>query len=246
MAIDEVMNKLCTAYQPESIRLRNETMFWKGVLFDLDGTLLDTLADLSDAMNRVLQQMGFPPHSKEAYRRFVGNGASMLVKRALPENRRDDELICSCLDAFLREYGEKWMVRTRPYKGVPAMLDALTNSGLKMAVLSNKRDEITKMSVRELLSKWTFDAVVGQREDVPLKPDPMAALEIAEHLHIPPEEFAYLGDSAVDMETAIAAGMFPVGALWGFRSGDELLAGGAKVLISEPIDIIEVLENFSV
>jgi phosphoglycolate phosphatase len=221
-------------------------MLWKGVLCDLDGTLLDTLADLSHAMNRVLKQMGFATHSTNAYRRFVGNGALILVKRALPENRAGEDLVRSCLDAFLREYGENWMVRTRPYEGVPAMLDALTKRGLKMAILSNKRDEITKISVRELLSKWTFDAVVGQREDVPLKPDPTAALEIAERLNIPPEEFAYLGDSAVDMETAGAAGMFPVGALWGFRSGDELVAGGARVLIREPIDLLDVLENFSV
>jgi phosphoglycolate phosphatase len=240
------MNKLCTTYEPESILLRNETMFCKGVLFDLDGTLLDTLADLSDAMNHVLQQMGFPSHSSNAYRRFVGNGALMLVKRALPEDKCDDNLVRSCLDAFLRKYGENWMVRTKPYRGVPAMLDTLTNRGLKMAILSNKRDEITRMSVRELLSKWTFDAVVGQREDVPLKPDPTAALEIAKCLQIPPARFAYLGDSAVDMETAVAAGMFPVGALWGFRSEDELVAGGARVLIREPIDLLDVLENFSV
>jgi phosphoglycolate phosphatase len=221
-------------------------MFWKGVLFDLDGTLLDTLADLSDAMNRVLRQMGFPQHSASSYRHFVGNGALVLVKRALPESKRNDDLVSSCLHAFLREYGENWMVKTRPYRGVPAMLDALTNRGFKMAVLSNKKDEITKMTVRELLSKWTFDSVVGQREDVPLKPDPAAAFEIADRLHIPPAEFAYLGDSAVDMETAVAAGMFPVGALWGFRPEDELVAGGARVLIREPPDLIEVLENFSV
>jgi phosphoglycolate phosphatase len=220
-------------------------MFWRGILFDLDGTLLDTLADLSDAMNRVLEEMGFPPHNTDAYRRFVGNGALMLVKRALPKNKCDDDMVRSCLDAFLREYGENWMVRTRPYEGVAEMLDALTKCGLKMAILSNKRDEITKKSVRELLRKWTFDAVVGQREDVPLKPDPTAALEIADLLHIPPAEFAYLGDSPEDMETALAAGMFPVGALWGFRSEAELVEGGARVLIREPLDLLEVLEEFA-
>jgi len=218
-------------------------VFWKGILFDLDGTLLDTLGDLSDAMNHVLEGMGFPLHSKDAYRYFVGNGALMLVKRALPENRRDDDLVRSCLNAFLREYGENWMVETRPYKGVAVMLDALTKRGLRMAILSNKRDEITKKSVRELLSKWTFDAVVGQQEGIPVKPDPTAALEIAERLHIEPAEFVYLGDSAVDMETALAAGMFPVGALWGFRSEGELVSGGARVLIREPTELIEVLEG---
>lgn len=218
-------------------------MFWKGVLFDLDGTLLDTLADLSDAMNRVLQGIGFPTHGMDAYRYFVGNGATMLVKRALPEENRGDELVRSSLDRFLREYGENWMVKTRPYEGVASMLDALKKDGLKMAVLSNKWNEVTQKIVRELLPEWTFDMVVGQREGISVKPDPASALEIAERLHIPPKEFAYLGDSAVDMKTAVAAGMFPVGALWGFRSGEELIAGGARVLISEPMELIEVLEG---
>jgi phosphoglycolate phosphatase len=219
-------------------------MLRKGILFDLDGTLLDTLADLSDAMNRVLEQKGFPLHSKDDYRHYVGNGALMLVKRALPKNRCDHVTLRSCLDAFLREYGGNWMVRTRPYKGVAEMLDVLTKRDLKMAVLSNKPDEITNKSVSELLSKWTFDAVIGQRDGVPLKPDPTAALEIAEQLGMLPAEFVYLGDSMVDMQTAVAAGMFPVGALWGFRSRAELVEGGAQALIKKPTDLLRVLEKF--
>jgi phosphoglycolate phosphatase len=220
-----------------------ETVFWKAVIFDLDGTLLDTLSDLSDAMNRVLHQMGFATHSTGEYRRFVGNGALMLVKRALPQESHDEELVRSCLTAFLRDYGMNWMIRTRPYDGVSEMLDTLVESGFRMAILSNKPDEITKISVRELLSKWTFDAVIGQRDGVPLKPEPTGALEIAELLHIQPSECVYLGDSPVDMETAIAAGMLPVGVLWGFRSQEELLEGGARVLIREPTELLGVLEK---
>jgi phosphoglycolate phosphatase len=218
-------------------------MFWRGVLFDLDGTLLDTLADLSNAMNRVLEQLGFATHSIDSYRRFVGNGALMLVRRALPEDRCDEELVRSCLDAFLQEYGMNWMVLTRPYEGIPEMLDALTGRGFRLAILSNKPDEITKRCVSELFSKWTFDAVVGQREDVPLKPDPTAALKISKQLNVAPSEFVYLGDSAVDMETARAAGMFPVGVLWGFRLEAELLEAGARVLIREPAELLDVLES---
>jgi phosphoglycolate phosphatase len=218
-------------------------MSTKGIVFDLDGTLLNTLEDLADAVNRVLSETGFPTHGLDAYRYFVGNGSLMLVKRALPENRREDEvLVRSCLEAFLRDYGQNWMVKTKPYEGVPAMLDALAERGLKLAILSNKKDEITKKSVRELLSRWKFDAVLGQRDEVPAKPDPAAALEITEGLHILPEELIYLGDSAVDMKTAVAAGMFPVGALWGFRTSEELVAGGARALISRPLDLLEVVE----
>jgi len=215
----------------------------KAIIFDLDGTLLNTLEDLADAVNRILRERGFPTHSLDAYRYFVGDGSEMLVKRALPDSTRDDGVVVrSCLDAFLRDYGQNWMVRTKPYDGVPAMLDALTGCGLKLAILSNKKDAITKKSVKALLSKWTFDAVVGQRDGVPAKPHPGAALEIAGQLRMTPEEFIYLGDSAVDMKTAVAAGMFPVGALWGFRTSEELLAGGAAVLINRPMDLLEVLE----
>jgi phosphoglycolate phosphatase len=137
------------------------------------------------------------------------------------------------------------MVKTRPYDGVPALLEGLTGQGFKMAVLSNKIDEITKESVAHLLSLWRFDTVVGQRQGVPAKPDPTAALEIAGRLGVSPAEFVYVGDSAVDMKTAVGAGMFPVGALWGFRSEDELLDGGARVLIGEPQDLLRFLKVVS-
>ena len=214
----------------------------KAVLFDLDGTLLNTLDDLADAVNRVLRAKGFPTHRVEAYRYFVGNGSLMLVTRALPENRRDEATVRSCLEAFLADYGQHWMVKTKPYEGVPAMLDTLAGRGLRLAILSNKRDDITRQSVRELLPEWTFDAVIGQRDGVPAKPDPAAALEIVERLRVPAGDFIYVGDSAVDMETALGAGMFPVGALWGFRTGDELLAGGAQALIRRPMDLLDLLE----
>jgi phosphoglycolate phosphatase len=218
-------------------------VFYKAILFDLDGTLLNTLEDLADAVNRVLDQRGFPMHPLDAYRYFVGDGSLLLVKRALPVSNRDDaELVASCLAAFLDEYGRNWMVKTRPYDGVATLLDALTERGLKMVVLSNKKDEITKKTVSLFLSKWRFDAVVGQREEVPTKPDPAGAIEIVKLLGIVPGEFVYVGDTAVDMKTAVAAGMLPVGALWGFRNRKELLEGGACALISRPVGLLEVLE----
>jgi phosphoglycolate phosphatase len=218
------------------------TMPYRAVLFDLDGTLLNTLEDMGDAMNRVLSARGFPQHPIDAYRSFVGDGAAMLVMRALPEDKRDDETVCSCLMAYREEYGRNWNVKTRLYDGVADMLDALTARGLKRAVLSNKPEEFTRRCVIELLSRWSFDAVLGQREGVPLKPDPTAASEIAHTLDCPAKSFLYLGDSPVDMQAAIAAGMVPVGALWGFRRAEELRAGGARALINRPLEILALLD----
>jgi phosphoglycolate phosphatase len=244
MDLDMLADIMCTSFEQENFQIQPAGIFKmsiKAILFDLDGTLLNTLEDLADAMNRVLRARDYPTHPIEAYRYFVGNGSRMLVSRALPEGRRSREEVDYCLEAFLRDYGENWMVKTRPYAGVSAMLDGLVRYGCKIAVLSNKKDEITKKSVSRLLSRWSFDAVAGQRDEVPVKPDPTAALQIAAQLKISPDDFIYVGDSAVDMETAIAAGMFAVGALWGFRTAEELLTGGAKTLISQPEELLEVL-----
>jgi len=189
-------------------------MTYKAILFDLDGTLLDTLEDLGNSVNRVLAARGFPTHTLNEYRYFVG---------------------------FSEDYGWSWNVKTRPYEGIPEMLDALTERGLKIAVLSNKQHEFTKRCVADLLPNWTFGVVLGQRDAVNRKPDPAGAVEVAERLHIPPAEFLYLGDSAIDMRTAIAAGMFPVGVLWGFRSAEELKEGGAQALIERPLEILNLL-----
>ncbi len=217
-------------------------MTYKAVLFDLDGTLLDTIEDIGDAVNRVLEQNGFPALTMDTYRRFVGDGATNLIIRALPEDKRIDTIIHPCLDAFLKDYGRNWNVKTRPYDGIPELLDALTTRRLKMAVLSNKPHEYTMQCMEGFLSDWNFDVVFGQRDDVPRKPDPAGALEIAEQLNIPPSDFLYLGDTQTDLKTAIAAGMFPVGVLWGFRSAKELQENGAKVLIKRPLDMMNLLD----
>ncbi len=217
-------------------------MPYKAVLFDLDGTLLDTLEDLGNAANRVLEQNGFPTHKMDIYRQFVGDGAKKLITRVLPEDKRKDTIIHSCLDAFLEDYGKNWNVKTRPYDGIPELLDALTARKLKMAVLSNKPHESTKRCVAGLLPNWNFDVILGQRDDAPRKPDPTGALEIAEKLNIAPSDFLYLGDTAIDLQTSIAAGMFPVGVLWGFRTTEELQENGAKVLISQPLEILNLLD----
>jgi phosphoglycolate phosphatase len=216
-------------------------MTYKAILFDLDGTLLDTLEDLGNSVNGVLAARDFPTHTLDEYRYFVGDGTAMLITRALPQGKRNDETIRACLEELREEYGRNWKVNTRPYEGIPEMLDALTEHGLKMAVLSNKLHEFTRLCVADLLSNWTFDVVFGQRDEVCRKPDPAGALEVAEHLSLPPADFLYLGDTAVDMKTATAAGMFPVGVLWGFRPAEELKEGGAQALIERPLEILNLL-----
>ncbi|MBW1690356.1 MAG: HAD family hydrolase [Deltaproteobacteria bacterium] len=216
-------------------------MAYKAVIFDLDGTLLNTLDDLGNAVNRVLAERGFSAHAIDEYRSFIGNGVEKLINRALPEQNRNEDTVRACLEAFREDYHKNWNVNTRPYEGIPELLDALKERGLKVAVLSNKPDDTTNLCVAELLPKWRFDVVLGHRDGTPHKPDPAGALEIAQRLDIPPAEFLYLGDSGVDMETAIAARMFPVGVLWGFREADELEESGAQALISHPLEVLEVL-----
>lgn len=220
-------------------------MSYQAVLFDLDGTLIDTLEDLGNAVNRVLVQRGFPEHPLNAYRRFVGDGATMLITRALPKTEQNCDTISASLHAFREDYRRNWNVSTRLYAGVPEMLDALASRGLKMAALSNKPHEFTTLCVSKFLSEWTFDVVLGERDSVPRKPDPAGALEIAAHLKIPPADFLYLGDTDIDMKTATAAGMFAVGVLWGFRPARELQESGAQILIERPMDITDLLTSSS-
>ncbi len=216
-------------------------MPYKAIIFDLDGTLLDTLEDIGSSMNRVLEQKGLPAHKLDSYRYFVGNGAEALVARTLPEDKRNNGTIRECLNAFRKDYGQNWDIKTRPYDGIPEMLNALTDRGLKMSVLSNKPHAFTKQCVKKILPSWKFDAVLGQRDEVPRKPDPAGALEVAQHLNIDPSEFFYLGDTAIDMKTAVAAGMFPAGALWGFRPLDELQENGARALLKHPLEILNLM-----
>jgi phosphoglycolate phosphatase len=214
---------------------------YRAVLFDLDGTLLDTLRDIADAMNAVLARLRLPGHPPVDYRLFVGEGVTRLVERALPEERRDGELIRRAEAMLDEEYAHRWNATTRPYPGIPGLLDELAARGVPLAVLSNKPDDFTLLTVSRLLPAWRFHPVMGARPGVPRKPDPAAALEIAGILGIVPSDILYLGDSGVDMRTARAAGMHPVGALWGFRSAAELNEAGAAALVGSPAELLELL-----
>ena len=214
---------------------------YKAILFDLDGTLLNTLEDICDSMNYVLKKRGFPAYNLDAYRYFVGEGAAMLVAKTLPEDERNDETIHECHEAFKEHYAHNWNVKTKPYNGVPEMLDAITKRDHKLAILSNKPHDFTKQCVANLLPQWDFDVIFGLRDSIPRKPDPAGALLIAERLNVTPSRFLYAGDTLIDMKTAVAAGMFPVGVRWGFRPVEELLENGARAILNHPLEILDIL-----
>lgn len=217
-------------------------MQYKAVLFDLDGTLLDTLEDLADSMNAVLAGRGWPGHSVQAYKYFVGDGVINLARRVMPQGHRSDESLPAKLVAEMaKQYANRWDAKTRPYDGIADMLTSLTDRGLAMAVLSNKPNDFTLLCVEKLLASWKFDAVQGVADGVEPKPDPAGALKVAETMGLKPAEFLYLGDTNTDMQTAVSAGMYPVGALWGYRTAGELTANGAKTLIKHPTELLFLL-----
>ena len=214
---------------------------YRAVLFDLDGTLLNTLQDIATSYNNALRRFSFPEHELEAYRYFVGSGMEELAKRALPEDHRDTDTVARMVATMTEEYQQHCFDTTYVYPGVTELLDALTTKGIKIAILSNKGAEFTKLTVSRLLSRWSFAAVVGASADLPKKPDPTGARQVAQKLELNPAEFLYVGDSDIDMKTATGAGMYPVGALWGFRTAEELTANGAKTLIKRPKELLKLL-----
>lgn len=216
-------------------------MKFRAIIFDLDGTLLNTLEDLANSMNSVLVRFGFPAWEVEKYKYFIGNGIGNLVRKVLPPGSCNEATVAVCLAAFREEYGRRWAEKTRPYDGIPELLDELVKRNMQMAVLSNKADNFTRQIVAGLLPRWKFNAVFGERSSVPKKPDPVAAIEIAQLFGIPAGNFLYLGDTGIDMKTANAAGMYAVGALWGFRNAEELLENGAKALIAKPQELLDLL-----
>ena len=210
----------------------------RAVLFDLDGTLLDTLEDLAASTNRSLARLGLPPHPVQAYRYFVGDGLAVLASRTLPPDRQDPRTIESLKDLFNQDYDVHWADRTRPYEGVPALLDALSARGVPMAILSNKPHSFTRAMVEHFFPSWKFAAVFGARDSHPRKPDPAAALEICAAMGLEAGDMLYAGDTRTDMQTARSAGMFPVGVLWGFRPREELVENGAEALVASPGELL--------
>ena len=207
------------------------------IVFDLDGTLLDTLPDIAAAMNRVLFRFGLPQHSKDSYKQFTGNGARMLTLRALAGQ---EEMAEAVLAAYTQEYAQNNKVKTAPYPGIPELLMALNARGIKLIVYSNKDDADAKDVVAHYFPDVSFALVRGALPDVALKPDPAALLQALEELELAPEDGLYLGDTMVDMQTAKAAGIDAVGVLWGFQSREDLSSQHPEALIEQPMDLLQV------
>ena len=218
-------------------------MPYTAVIFDLDGTLVDSLADLADSMNEVLRSMGHPTHPREPYRRFVGDGIVNLVRRALPpeaaSEASDEEGVLRMREVSAR----RSLDTTAPYPGILTLLGELRALGLRTAVLSNKPDDTTCELVRRLFPEHAFDRVRGNVPGVPLKPDPSGARILLSELGVRPGDSVYLGDTDTDMRTGRRSGMFTVGATWGFRDEDELRAGGAQRIIRHPLELLEVVRE---
>lgn len=214
---------------------------FKAIIFDLDGTLLNSLEDIADSMNLVLKNAGFPTHPVDAYKYFIGDGIDVLVERALPRENVSPAVVARCLTAMKKVYSERWAAKTHPYPGIANLLNRCEAIGLKMGILSNKPDDATQATVNHFLLPEIFAAIHGARPNIPKKPHPLGAELMAGQMGVEPPECIFLGDMPVDMQTAVEAGMYPVGALWGMRTARELSAGGAKMLAVTPADLIDWL-----
>lgn len=211
------------------------------VIFDLDGTLLNTLGDLRAATNHALEVRGLPPHSMEEIRQFIGNGIRLLICRAMPEGTPEAE-IDAALDDFKAYYAAHIHDRTVPYDGIPQLLTALRKRGIKVAVLSNKIDSASQQLIEYFFPEKT-DVVFGEHVGVPRKPDPTSCRMVMQQLGVQPEQVLYVGDSGTDMQTAKNAGLYAVGVTWGFRSKEVLLEYGADVLVHRPEQILQILDS---
>ena len=211
------------------------------VIFDLDGTLLNTIGDLAVACNAVLAVRGLPQHSYEEYCHFVGNGILRLVERALPEPLRTPENVALVRADFVKYYIDHIDCHTKPYAGIPELVAELARRGVRMAVASNKFQEGTEQLIRLFFPGVSFAVVFGQRPGVPLKPDPAVVGEILARTGTPREEVLYVGDSGVDMQTARAAGVRSAGVTWGFRDRQELVEAGAGHLVDRPEELLGLL-----
>lgn len=211
---------------------------WQLALFDLDGTLADTLQDIADAANAALVAHGLAPHPLDAYRFLVGRGAPNLFRAAAPAladgSPQAEAQVAALVETYLAHYALGRFNHTRPYDGIPELLDACVAGGIPLGVLSNKVHPETCAVVAQMFGRWPFAAIQGHEERFPPKPDPASALDICRRLGVAPANVLYIGDTSTDMQTAKAAGFFALGAAWGFREAAELRAHGADAIATTP------------
>lgn len=215
----------------------------KAVIFDLDGTLLNTIEDITDSLNIALKQAGFSPYTSDEVKFFVGSGVSIMIERALKGKKYDEKTFALIRDIYMKEYHHRQAHHTRPYEGIKEVIQTLHHRGVLLGLLSNKPDEDTKRVVEHYFGLHHFDLVFGQREGIPIKPDPTALLEIVKQLHVKKEDCLFVGDSDVDMLTACNAQMEKVGVLWGFRDASVLKQFHAEHMIMHPDELLKIVEK---
>lgn len=215
-------------------------MKFKGIIFDLDGTLVNSLEDIADAMNTVLQKLQYPTHTYEAYQYFIGSGLRNLVSKAIPTNNNSETEIQRCYDMMLNVYRENCTCKTKAYDGIFELLTELKSRNIPLSVFSNKADDLTK-EVTNTIFPDCFDLILGLTTEPLKKPNPSKAIEISNKWNLKPEEILFVGDSDIDMLTATNANMFAVGVIWGYRTKEELLADGAQQILNYPMDLIPLL-----
>ena len=215
----------------------------KAVIFDLDGTLLDTIDDIANSMNEALVTNNLKPFSVDDYKIFVGRGVDILVHEVLNAQKADFDLFETIKRQYLTNYLLKQKEQTKPYSGIVTLLDALKELNIKVCVLSNKPDIDTQLVIKHYFNEYPFFTVMGKRPGYEVKPDPKSVNEIISLLNVSKEEVLYVGDTATDMQTAVNASLVPVGVLWGFRQKDELLMSGAQYIISHPSELLNVIEK---
>lgn len=213
----------------------------KLAIFDLDGTLTDTIEDLADSVNFSLEFFGYPTHELEKYKYFVGSGIPNLIRRASPNNCSEEELL-AIRKKFFEYYRVHYLDKTKVYDKIYETLDNLNSMGVKLAVCSNKAEEMTEKILSALFS-GRFSALVGQSERYPIKPAPDSVYYILDKLSVEAFEAVFIGDSGVDMQTAKNSGMIGIGVTWGFRTKEELIENGADYIAEEPLDIIKIIEK---
>ena len=215
----------------------------KAYIFDLDGTLIDSLADIAESINRMLDGRGYPRCAAGDFTQMIGDGMEKLVERALPEEAREESLILICVEEYRAHYDQLWQEQTRPYAGIVEMLAALKARGVKLGVISNKAHRFTVPMTEHFFGPAVFDHILGQRAEVPRKPDPAGAHEMAAVLGLAAADLAYVGDSGIDMAFAKNAGMLGIGVSWGFRSVAELREHGADLIVNHPVELLTLAEQ---
>jgi phosphoglycolate phosphatase len=211
----------------------------KGIIFDLDGTLVNTLLDLSDAMNYGLEQLGEPTHTSDQCRMMIGDGVGVFASRALSEDKQHFQP--RLLEMMKRRYREVFLNRAFVYNGMDRVIDELSRGSVRLAVLTNKDDDAAKVIVEHFFGKGTFEPIVGVTGDGPVKPDPEQTLQIVSSMGLKPENFLFVGDSQTDIQTAAAAGIPSVGVTWGFRGRKALQDAKADYIIDDPLEILNLI-----